>query len=860
MPALTRILNNQIYDSTIVASQKIAPGTITGSLFASNVTVPGDFLITGNLFVLGTSAYTTIASTNTYVNDPLVVLNNGFSGTNTRDEGIIFNRGSSLNQAFIWSEYSKEFRLVATSETGTTYGNVTPSSFANLHIGNVFVDFVANINTIQTTNLNLPGNILAQAAVFNAVTVNGSQNITANLNVTGNILAADVTFNNATAAFVNVIGNVNAVQVNAGSINTTGNILAQAAVFNSVTTNGNETVTGYVNVTGNILGAAGTLNTLRLNAGVPSIGSTDGGTFTVIGGAAVSQDLWVGGNLYVANIVSANTSVISVTEPLLYLTSSNVTPYNYEIGFYSHFYAPGLATANVYQHSGLVRDHLNNTWTFFSNVAEPAVNVGTVTFDANTIYDPIKAGNLNLVTNIPSTSTSTGTMIVNGGAGISGNLNAGQLNSSGNLLAQNAVLNGLTVNGAVNVSGNVLGGLAQFAALNATPIGNITTASAAVTTLAASAGIWANSTTAATNTTTGAVVVAGGVGLAGNVRAGGGAVFNSAQTFDPFQVLGPGATTLIYTNPIIQGVVIGGSNTSIPPGTTLKVNGNDSMMIPVGTSAQRPSTTGNVDVLGMMRFNTTINNLEFYDGNVWQAAGTAFTVVSDRQFSGTSGNPYGNVDGTNAIFTVQSGATTSGAMVSINGVLQIPTLAYSISGSTLTFTEAPSVGDVIDVRVFTATTSVTAFTSGNGLMQYVAADSGLQLYVGTAFTYQAAQINPVGDLQLQVGNKITYTQANVNIVANNTPYAISTWSQTAYTTAKYVVSVSRGSTNFQAMEALVLTDKAGNAYVTTYGVVSNGVGMGVLSANVIAGNVNLYFTTTTGMTNANVKAQGTYIV
>ena len=94
MSALTRILNNQIYSKTIIASQKIADGTITGSLFSSNVTVPGDFLITGNLFVLGTSAYTTIASTNTYVNDPLIVLNNGFAGTNTYDEGFIFNRGS----------------------------------------------------------------------------------------------------------------------------------------------------------------------------------------------------------------------------------------------------------------------------------------------------------------------------------------------------------------------------------------------------------------------------------------------------------------------------------------------------------------------------------------------------------------------------------------------------------------------------------------------------------------------------------------------------------------------------------------------------------------------------------------------
>ena len=117
MSVLTRIKNNQIVNSTIIASQKIAAGTITGSLFSSNVTVPGDLLISGNLFVLGTSAYTTIASTNTYVNDPLVVLNNGFAGTNTYDEGVVFNRGSLLNQAFIWNEFNKEFRLIGTTET-----------------------------------------------------------------------------------------------------------------------------------------------------------------------------------------------------------------------------------------------------------------------------------------------------------------------------------------------------------------------------------------------------------------------------------------------------------------------------------------------------------------------------------------------------------------------------------------------------------------------------------------------------------------------------------------------------------------------------------------------------------------------
>jgi hypothetical protein len=56
--------------------------------------------------------------------------------------------------------------------------------------------------------------------------------------------------------------------------------------------------------------------------------------------------------------------------------------------------------------------------------------------------------------------------------------------------------------------------------------------------------------------------------------------------------------------------------------------------------------------------------------------------------------------------------------VSINGVVQIPTLAYSVSGTNptcvLTFTEAPASGDVIDVRQITTTTSVTQISNGTG--------------------------------------------------------------------------------------------------------------------------------------------------
>ena len=323
MAALTRILNNQIYNSTIIGYQKIAAGTITGSLFASNVTVPGDLLIAGNLFVLGSSSYTTIASTNTYVNDPLVVMNNGFSGTNTYDEGLIFNRGTSQNQAIIWSEVFGEFRLIATNETGTTYGNITAAGLARLSIGSLNVPGQANIGVLVTSgaitgsSLNVSGNVLASTSIaqlhtgstatfgnVDAVTVGnvGTQFNGAAINLSGNILstgavhnALTVNGNETVTGYLNVTGNVLTAQLNAGQINTTGNVLATAGTFNALTVNGNESVTGFLNVTGNVL-------TAQLNAGQINTTGNVLATEGVFNGLTVNGYTNVNGNLSTAQL------------------------------------------------------------------------------------------------------------------------------------------------------------------------------------------------------------------------------------------------------------------------------------------------------------------------------------------------------------------------------------------------------------------------------------------------------------------------------------------------------------------------------------------------------------------------------
>ena len=142
MSSITRIQNNQITDSTITYA-KIATGTLTGALFSPTLTLSSNVTITGNLSVIGNT--TTINATNTYINDPLVVFNNGYSGSLAGyDIGIIVNRNlaslggyGGVNTAWIWVENDQAFEAIATTSTGGNVQSIPSSGFSNIKIGNL---------------------------------------------------------------------------------------------------------------------------------------------------------------------------------------------------------------------------------------------------------------------------------------------------------------------------------------------------------------------------------------------------------------------------------------------------------------------------------------------------------------------------------------------------------------------------------------------------------------------------------------------------------------------------------------------------------------------------------------------------
>lgn len=116
------------------------------------------------------------------------------------------------------------------------------------------------------------------------------------------------------------------------------------------------------------------------------------------------------------------------------------------------------------------------------------------------------------------------------------------------------------------------------------------------------------------------------------------------------------------------------------------------LILPVGSTAQRP--TGQP---GMLRFNSTLGRTEVYSGSSWEALSVASTISLD-EFDG---------DNTTTAFTLSQTSTVAAAMIAINGTIQEVTNAYGISGTTLTFTEAPKTGDKIQVRNFFSSQDIT---------------------------------------------------------------------------------------------------------------------------------------------------------
>ena len=329
-------------------------------------------------------------------------------------------------------------------------------------------------------NVTVGSTTAATTANTGALTVKGGISVAGNIipaaNVTYNLGSNDLRFKDLFLAGNSIFIGSETISVNNGTFAFTSNGGAQTGnVFlGNVATSGKVVISDTTDAVPYVMGS---------------------GAFHVAGGMSIGKDFWVGGNIYVANVISQSTTILEVNEPLVYLDANNF-PYNYDIGVFSDFTG---GSANAYQYTGAVRSYQTNEWVFFSNLrTAPGGGIVSIT-SSDVLYDPIKAGNIIAANTTPSTSTTTGALIVRGGAGVAGALYVGStVTAAGNIIADSGTAStssttgALVVNGGAGISGRLNVG------------GNIVAASG----------------TSSISTTTGALVVNGGVGISGNLSLG----------------------------------------------------------------------------------------------------------------------------------------------------------------------------------------------------------------------------------------------------------------------------------------------------------------------------------------------------
>ena len=796
----------------------------TGALSATSVT--------GNHY--GTTAqFTNFSTANAVISGGYIsALTNA-----TVTTGSITNLTSATAVATNFSTGNAQ--VTGGSTTGLTNFSATTAQATNFSTGNAQVtggsttgltNFSAT--TGQVTNFST-GNAVISGGYISALT---NATVTTGTFTTLNAATATSTTLNATAGNVTTLSAQNFSTGNAvitgGSISGLTNLAATTLVVTNFST-GNAVISGgYISALTNA--AITTATTTTLNA-------TAGNVTTLAAGSVNTANAVISGG-YISALTNATITTGSITN----LTSTTAVATNFSSGNinFTGTTSGTVSTANVALYEQLTNTTTNATHyiNFYDKATGNAAALTNTALNFNPSTGVLAAttfsGSGASLTNLPATAV-VGT-VTTANVSLYESISASTTNATfypqlvdkatGNAASFSAAY--VTVNPSTNtLSANVFSG-----AVTATTI----TASG---TVIGSGNIVAGSSTDSTSTTTGALVVVGGTGIAGNVTAGKAATFNSGKTAGmDFIVRGKTDNTLIWARPgaSYDQVVIGNSATTstLVTGAKLIVNTTDSIMLPAGTTAQRPGSTGGTDTAGMFRYNSTINAVEWYTGSAWQTASSQFTTVTDTQFSG---------DGSTVTFTSVNfaAATTNGLIVSINGVLQIPTLAYSLSGSTITFTEAPASGDVIDVRVLTTTATINSLTSTNGYMGFDVKNDGIYILTGTS---SATSYNYYTTSGAFVSNI-----ANVSVASANVATTVDSFDKSLYRSAKYTVQATHSS-GYQVSEVLVIHDNT-TATRTMYATMDTNANLGVTATTVSGSDVLLQYIAQNASTIVRVKKE-----
>jgi hypothetical protein len=125
----------------------------------------------------------------------------------------------------------------------------------------------------------------------------------------------------------------------------------------------------------------------------------------------------------------------------------------------------------------------------------------------------------------------------------------------------------------------------------------------------------------------------------------------------------------------------------------IRVLTSSAMTLPAGVTTSRPLFAETGDI----RYNTNLGTIEWYNGDDWKQPAEG-PIGIDSQILVPNG-----IDTT---YTLDHSNSSDGVLVSINGVVQQPSTAYSVAGDQITFAETPVTTDIIEIRFLTTTVAI----------------------------------------------------------------------------------------------------------------------------------------------------------
>ena len=700
-------------NSSVVAS------TFTGNIVATNsanLGAVGNLIITGGSanYVLstdGTGNLSWVAQTGgggTYGNSNVAAYLPTYTGNLTAGNA---NISGSL--------------VANTITTGTGSGNISGANYvvANYFTGTLTTAAQPNITSVgNLTTLTVTGNVSANYFIGNGSQLTGLPASYSNANVAAYLPTYT---GNLTAGNANISGSLVAGTITTGS--GTGNISgANYVVANYFSGNGSllTSITG-ANVTGYVplattANTAGTVTTAA-QPNITSLGTLT--SLTVSGDSTITGNLTVSGSYQYANVTSFN-----VKDPIIEQGGNpNGTPLasndGKDRGQLLHYYSGSAIDAFMGW------DNSNAEFSFGSNVS---VSNEVVTFNS---FGNLRAGyfigNGATLTNITGANV-TGYVPLSTTANTAGTVTtAAQPN-----ITSVGTLTGLTVSGLLVATGtgiktaniqdttgtitittnysNIAGDVGVYGNLTAgtSGTGNVTASyfvgnGSQLTGISASSSNTANTANTAATVTTNAqpnitstgtltsLTVSGNVNLTGaNVSLGNVSNIHITGGTANYVLATDGSGSLSWVEQS------GGSGLS----TITVDNFTGNSVQTVFTLSVSPTSVNNtfVNIDGVFQLRDAYSlsgaNITFDSAPVTGASIEVTTTefLATGQGSFVTRNYTGN--GVQNTFTVTSGVTASSVLVAENGILQVPTTDYTVSGANLTFTSAPANAVAIQVR------------------------------------------------------------------------------------------------------------------------------------------------------------------